>query len=71
MEDSKPKGVIFYLFRWCDANMWDYVPLRDELEKFNIPHYYIDMQEYRLTNPESLKTRVEALVESVSGVQKI
>ena len=66
VKDSKPQAVIFYLFRWCDASMWDYVALRDELKKLDIPHYYLDMQEYRLTNPESLKTRVEALIESVA-----
>ena len=67
VRDSHPQGVIFYLLRWCDSNMWDYVALRDELKEFDIPHYYLDMQEYRLTNPESLKTRVEALVESIEG----
>ena len=45
--------------------MWDYVALRDELAKLDIPHYYLDMQEYRLTNPESLKTRIEALTETM------
>jgi benzoyl-CoA reductase subunit C len=65
IEECQPDGVIFYLLRWCDSLMWDYVALRDELAKFDIPHYYLDMQEYRLTNPESLKTRIEALTETM------
>ena len=68
VKDSKPQGVIFYLLRWCDTNMWDYVALKDILQELGIPHYYLDMQEYRVTNPESLRTRVEALIESIGGV---
>jgi benzoyl-CoA reductase subunit C len=67
IETCNPEGVIFYLLRWCDSLMWDYVALRDELGNFDIPHYYLDMQEYRLTNPESLKTRIEALIETMQS----
>ena len=67
LENTKSEGVIFYLFRWCDANMWDYVGLAKETVKFGIPHYYFDMQEYHLANPESLRTRIEALVEVIGG----
>ena len=66
VKESKPQAVLFYILRWCDAHMWTYVALRDELQKLGIPHYYLDMQEYRITNPESLRTRIQALVESVS-----
>ncbi len=66
VQETKPQAVIFYVLRWCDAHMWTYVALRDELRRLGIPHYYFDMQEYRITNPESLKTRIQALVESVS-----
>ena len=66
VKETKPQAVIFYVLRWCDAHMWTYVALRDELQKLGVPHYYLDMQEYRITNPESLRTRIQALVESVS-----
>jgi len=65
LENCRPQGAVFYLYTFCDSNMWDYVALRNELEKFDIPHYYLDQQEYRLTNPESVRTRVEALIESI------
>ena len=69
LQKVKPQAVIFYFLRWCDTNMWDYVSLAGEVKKLGIPYYYCDMQEYHLANPESLRTRFEALIESAGGAK--
>ncbi len=69
--NARPDAVIFYLYRWCDTNMWDYVKMKEEVDKLGIPHYYFDMQDYHLANPESFRTRVQALIESVQGIHHV
>jgi len=67
VKTAKPQGVIFYFLMWDDAHPWNYPHQRDALNEIEIPSISFEMQEYRLTGPEQIRTRIEAFAEMVTG----
>jgi benzoyl-CoA reductase/2-hydroxyglutaryl-CoA dehydratase subunit BcrC/BadD/HgdB len=65
--EVKPDGVIFNYLKWDDAHGWHYPGQRDALKNAGIPSVAFDMQEYKIENPEQLRTRIEAFVEILRG----
>ena len=59
---DKADGVIFLLTNFCDPVAFDYVPLKNALEKANIPALSLSVEQHR-EPPEQLRTRVEAFRE--------
>lgn len=65
--EAKAQGVIFNYLKWDDSHGWHYPRQRDALNKVGIPSLALDMQEYKIENPEQLRTRIEAFVEMIKG----
>ncbi|HKZ95091.1 MAG TPA: 2-hydroxyacyl-CoA dehydratase family protein [Candidatus Bathyarchaeia archaeon] len=61
-------GVIMFLIKYCDTHMFDAPYLRDELKAMGLPVLYLEW-EHSMSGFASLKTRIEAFVEMVGGVQ--
>jgi len=61
-------GVIMFLTKYCDTHMFDAPHLRDELDAMGLPVLYLEW-EHSMSGFASLKTRVEAFIEMVSGVK--
>ena len=57
-------GVIFCSAKFCEPSMFDYVLLRDELEKRKIPSLYLEFEE-KMTVFDTVRTQVETFVESI------
>lgn len=57
-------GVIFSYAKFCDPAQFDYVLLKDQLEKANIPHLTLEFEE-KMTIFESVQNQVETFVESI------
>jgi benzoyl-CoA reductase/2-hydroxyglutaryl-CoA dehydratase subunit BcrC/BadD/HgdB len=63
--ESKAEGVIFNYLQWDDSHGWNYPSQRDALKEMEVPSLAFDMQEYKLSGQEQLRTRVEAFVEMI------
>lgn len=59
---DKADGVIFLLTNFCDPVAFDFVPLKQSLEKAGIPALSLSVEQHR-EPPEQLRTRVEAFAE--------
>lgn len=66
-KEAKADGVIFNYLKWDDAHGWHYPNQRNALDNAGIPSIAFDMQEYKIENPEQLRTRIEAFVEMIKG----
>jgi benzoyl-CoA reductase subunit C len=67
VKESQARGIVFHFLMWDDAHPWNYPSQRDALDEMGIPSICFEMQEYKLTGPEQLRTRIEALIEMVTG----
>jgi len=65
IEQSGAGGVIILMVKFCEPHMLYYPELRKELDRCNIPHLLIETEHEGLPL-ESLRTRVEALLERVN-----
>jgi len=61
-------GVIMFVIKYCDTNMFDAPHLRDELKAMGLPILYLEW-EHSMSGFAGLKTRVEAFIEMVGGVR--
>lgn len=57
-------GVIFAYAKFCDPAQFDYVILKDQLEKAGIPHLTLEFEE-KMTVFEAVQNQVETFVESI------
>lgn len=69
VQESKAQGCIFNYFRWDDSHGWNYPSQRDALKAIGIPSIAFDMQEYKLSGQEQLRTRTEAFIEMIKEGQ--
>ena len=67
IKKAQPQGVIFNYLQWDDAPAWHYPDLKSELDQIGIPSLLFEFQEYSLSAPQRLKTRIEAFVELIGG----
>lgn len=64
IENFRVDGVVVHYLRFCDPHGFDYPSIQDVLREHQIPILRIE-DDYRLANLETLKTRIEAFVESL------
>ncbi|MFC2017207.1 2-hydroxyacyl-CoA dehydratase subunit D [Chloroflexota bacterium] len=62
--DFKADGVICYVLRFCDPYILDVPDVRDWLAKAGLPMLHIE-DDYSLASIESLRTRIQAFVETL------
>jgi len=64
---AKAQGVIFYQLKRDDPLAWDYPSQKRELEKRGIPILLLREQDYRISDPDQVRAKVEAFIESLPG----
>ncbi|MCJ7665005.1 MAG: 2-hydroxyacyl-CoA dehydratase family protein [Desulfobacterales bacterium] len=65
VEDSKAQGVIFLLYKYCEACFFDYPDLKSALESRGIPTLLLEVEDPSQAK-EQLKIRIQAFVEMLS-----
>lgn len=66
IKDSGAKGVLFFLLKYCDPHSFEYPHLKRSLDELGIPSLLIEA-EHGSVSLESLRTRVDALLETIRG----
>jgi bzd-type benzoyl-CoA reductase N subunit len=66
-QECKAQGAIFNYLRWDDSHGWNYPSQRNGLSAIGIPSFAFEMQDYRLSGEEQLRTRIEAFLEMIRG----
>ncbi len=66
VQDAGAQGVIFFQFKFCDPHAFDYVPLKEALERASIPSILIEIEQGSVSL-EQLRTRIEAFIETIRG----
>src|SRR3989337_2136647 len=61
------EGVIMFVIKYCDTHMFDAPLLRDDLKAMGLPVLYLEW-EHSMSGFAGLKTRIEAFIEMVGGV---
>lgn len=64
-QEARAQGAIFNYLQWDDSHGWNFPSQRDGLKAIGIPSIAFDMQEYKLSGQEQLRTRTEAFVEMI------
>jgi len=64
-QEAGAQGAIFNYLQWDDSHGWNFPSQRDALKAVGIPSIAFDMQEYKLSGQEQLRTRTEAFVEMI------
>jgi len=64
IRDFNVDAVVGQRLLFCDGWQWEHVRLEEEYKKDNIPHLTMD-REYRLGTVGQLRTRIQALLESI------
>ena len=65
VQKSGAKGVIFFLYKYCETHYFDYPDLKQALESKGIPTLLLEVED-PLYAREQLKIRIQALVEMLS-----
>ncbi len=65
VQDSKAKGVIFLLYKYCEAHFFDYPDLKLVLESKGIPTLLLEVEDPS-HSMEQLKIRIQAFIEMLS-----
>ncbi len=64
--EARAQGVIFYILDWDAAQLWDYPDQSRVLAEKGIPTVRFIKQNYRLSEPERLKTEIKKFITAVS-----
>jgi benzoyl-CoA reductase subunit C len=64
--DSGARGAIFWLFKFCEPHAFDYPPVKNALDEAGVPSIHLEIEQGSISI-EQLRTRVEALVETIGG----
>lgn len=65
VEDSEAQGVIFLLYKYCEACFFDYPDLKAALDAKGIPTLLLEVED-PVQSREQLKIRIQAFVEMLS-----
>jgi len=65
VQKSGAKGVIFFLYKYCETHYFDYPDLKQALESKGIPTLLLEVED-PLSGREQLKIRIQAFVEMLS-----
>lgn len=63
--EAKAQGVVFFILDADDAPSWDYPEQRKALEARGIPTLCLDMQPYKISNAEELKSKIKAFTDEL------
>ncbi len=63
-KDNRADGVIFYHKKFCDPHAWDYPPLAAALDRAEIPHLLLEVEQVAPVG--QTRVRVEAFLELLS-----
>jgi benzoyl-CoA reductase/2-hydroxyglutaryl-CoA dehydratase subunit BcrC/BadD/HgdB len=66
---AKAEGEIFYQLQWDDMPAWDWPDQKKELEKNGIKPLSFEFQEYKISAPGRLRTRMEAFLETIESAK--
>ena len=64
--ESGARGAIFFQFKFCDPHSFDYPYIKKALDEEGIPSLHLEI-EHDSVSTEQLRTRVEALLETIRG----
>jgi benzoyl-CoA reductase/2-hydroxyglutaryl-CoA dehydratase subunit BcrC/BadD/HgdB len=64
VEAAGVNGVIFAAAKFCEPALYDYVLLKEELERRKIPYLSFEFEE-KMTVFDTVRAQVETFVESV------
>ena len=67
VQDSGARGVIFLLYKYCEAHFFDYPDLKAALEAKGIPTLLLEVEDPSYSMGQ-LKTRIQAFVEMLSQI---
>ena len=67
VEDSGAQGVIFLLYKYCEACLFDYPDLKAALDAKGIPTLLLEVED-PLQSKEQLKIRIQAFVEMLNPI---
>ncbi len=67
VEESKAQGVIFLLYKYCEACFFDYPDLKSALDARGIPTLLLEVED-PFQSKEQLKIRIQAFVEMLSPI---
>ncbi len=67
VQDSGAKGVIFLLYKYCEAHFFDYPDLKAALESKGIPTLLLEVEDPSYSIGQ-LKIRIQAFVEMLSPI---
>ncbi|MBW2468017.1 MAG: 2-hydroxyacyl-CoA dehydratase [Deltaproteobacteria bacterium] len=62
VDDTRARGVIFVLLKFCDPHAFDFPYLKEFLERAGIPSLLLEIEEHQIST-EQLTTRLEAFIE--------
>jgi benzoyl-CoA reductase subunit C len=62
--DYRVNGAVLYILMYCDTFEFDVPDVKDYLEAAGVPCLHLE-DDYRLSNLEAIKTRVEAFLEVI------
>lgn len=64
--ESGAKGAIFWLFKFCEPHAFDYPHVKKALDAVGVPSLNLEIEQGSVSI-EQLRTRVEALIETIRG----
>ena len=62
VENTRARGVIFVLLKFCDPHAFDFPYLKEFMERAGIPSMLLEIEGHQMSI-EQLKTRIEAFIE--------
>ncbi|MGD9056720.1 MAG: 2-hydroxyacyl-CoA dehydratase family protein [Desulfobacterales bacterium] len=62
VENTRARGVIFVLLKFCDPHAFDFPYLKEFLQRAGIPSMLVEIEEQQIAT-EQLKTRLEVFIE--------
>jgi benzoyl-CoA reductase/2-hydroxyglutaryl-CoA dehydratase subunit BcrC/BadD/HgdB len=66
VDNSAAKGVIFLLYKYCEAHFFDYPDLKSALESKGIPSLLLEVEDPSQSQ-EQVKIRIQAFVEMLTS----
>jgi len=66
ISESGAQGAIFFHFKYCEPHAFDYPYLKKALDDMGVPSLLLEIEQGSVSI-EQLRTRVEALIETIKG----
>lgn len=66
LEASGARGAVFFQFKYCEPHAFDYPYLKKALDERGVPSLLLEIEQGSVSG-EQLRTRIEALLETIGG----